>query len=140
MTLGLTIQKGRIEQQVVCVSFFSSTTLDRHTTRDRTNTPHLNHLTQPVSSITVTMQAFYFAFFVLLSLLGLGSADDGDYPECANEDTHCQDYVDFDNPLPAYMIVHCSDQQVPEESRIKTMARMMDWSVHLSPSHALPST
>lgn len=86
------------------------------------------------------MQAFYFAFFVLLSLLGLGSADDGDYPECANEDTHCQDYVDFDNPLPAYMIVHCSDQQVPEESRIKTMARMMDWSVHLTPSHALPST
>ncbi|KAG6363838.1 hypothetical protein INS49_008941 [Diaporthe citri] len=73
------------------------------------------------------MQAFYFAFFLLLSFLGFGSAAISDYPDCSGDDIDCQNYVDFDNPLPGYMLVHCSDQQVPEESRIKTMARMMDW-------------
>ncbi|KAK7707213.1 hypothetical protein SLS63_013808 [Diaporthe eres] len=78
------------------------------------------------------MQAFYFAFCLILSLLGFGSvalADDD--PGCttctADCISHCEDYIDFDNPLPDYQMVHCSGHQVPEESRIKTMARMMDW-------------
>lgn len=89
------------------------------------------------------MKTFYFAFCLLFSLLGLGSASLGDYPQCSEDDVDCQNYadvVDAENPLPSYMLVHCSGKQVLEESRIKTMARMMDWSVHLGTSPTLSST
>lgn len=91
------------------------------------------------------MQAFYLAFCLLFSLLGFGSVALADDPDClgpCDDDciAHCEDYVDFENPLPDYMMIHCSGNSVPEESRIKTMARMMDWLVHLAPSPALPST
>lgn len=72
------------------------------------------------------MQVFYFTFLILLSLLGFGSAFDcpaSEDPECPSDD----DYIDPKHPLPDYLMVHCTGKQVLEDSRIKTMARLMDW-------------
>lgn len=75
------------------------------------------------------MQVFFFTLFLLSSLLGFGSvtlANDfcpSTDPECPSDD----DYVDPKHPIPDYLQVHCSGKQVDEDSRIKTMARMMDW-------------
>lgn len=79
------------------------------------------------------MKAFYLAF-LLLAFLGLGCAapavaDDSD-DTCPVSDDECpgpDDYIDSNHPLPDYMLVVCTGQQVDEEARIKTMARMMDW-------------
>jgi hypothetical protein len=92
------------------------------------------------------MQAFYLTLFLLLSLLGFGSAGN---PNCAPEVPDCiisddpdsPDYADFVNPLPDTMTVICTGHKVDDEARIKTMARMMDWSVHhhhpitITPAH-----
>lgn len=78
------------------------------------------------------MQAFYLTFFLLLSLLGFGFAGN---PACASDNPDCiisddpddPYYADFDKPLPSTMVVICTGSQVAEDSRIKTMAKMMDW-------------
>lgn len=93
------------------------------------------------------MQAFYLTFFLLLGLLGFGSAapavangpsvkleincspSDPDCT-CPTTDPGCpsaDDYIDPSNPIPGYMVVYCSGHKVDEDARIKTMARMMDW-------------
>lgn len=81
------------------------------------------------------MQTFHFTLFLLLSLMGFGSAGNPncapEYPNCViSDDPDSPDYADFDKPLPKTMVVICTGDQVAEDSRIKTMARMMDWSVH----------
>lgn len=84
------------------------------------------------------MKAFYLTLFLLISLISLGCAAptpagadvSDDDPQCPSSDPDCPgpgDYVDPDHPLPDYQKVVCSGHQIPEESRIKTMARMMDW-------------
>ncbi|KAH8774611.1 hypothetical protein F5883DRAFT_519283 [Diaporthe sp. PMI_573] len=78
------------------------------------------------------MQAFYLKLFLLLSLLGFGSAGN---PNCAPEVPDCiisddpdsPNYADFVKPLPDTMTVICTGHKVDDEARIKTMARMMDW-------------
>lgn len=72
------------------------------------------------------MLPFYMAFFMLHVLLGFGSPVN---PPADPDDG------DPDEPLPQTMATICTGKQVDNEARIKTMARMMDWSVH-RPSRA----
>lgn len=80
------------------------------------------------------MLPFHLAF-MLHFLLGFGSPVN---PNCAPKAGDCAisvgptnpDDGDPDEPLPQTMATICTGKWVDNEARIKTMARMMDWSVH----------